>query len=75
MILHIHSDASYLSEPRASIRAGGHYFLGDERPDMSTPPTNRPLLNNPIHPIYRIMPNVMGPATEAEIGAAYINGQ
>ena len=49
MILHIHSDASYLSEPGARIHAGGYYFLGDERPDMSTPPTNRPRLNVPIH--------------------------
>ena len=27
MILYIHSDASYLSEPRACSRAGRHYFL------------------------------------------------
>eukprot|EP00978_Attheya_sp_CCMP212_P034671 scaffold146465_cov33-Attheya_sp.AAC.1 len=29
MILQIHSDASYLSEPKAKSRASGHYFLGD----------------------------------------------
>ena len=51
MILYIHSDASYLSEPQARSRAGGHYFLGDKRPDMTTPPTNRPRLNGPIHSI------------------------
>ena len=28
MILHIHSNASYLSEPRTRSRAGGNYFLG-----------------------------------------------
>ena len=27
MILYIHSDASYLSEPRSRSRAVGHYFL------------------------------------------------
>ena len=75
MILHIHSNASYLSEPRARSRAGGNYFLGDERPDISTPPTTRPRLNGPIHSISRIMSNVMGSAAEAEIEAAYINGQ
>ena len=42
---------------------------------MTTPPTNRPRLNGPIHSISRIMSNVMGSAAEAEIGAAYINGQ
>ena len=75
MILHIHSDASYLSEPLAHIRAGGHYFLGDKRPDMKMPPTNRPCLNGPIHSISRIMSNVIGLAAEVEIGAAYINIQ
>ena len=75
MILYIHSDASYLSEPRACNRVGGHYLLGDERPDMTTPPTNRPRLNGPIHSISQIMSNVMGSASEADIGAAYINGQ
>ena len=51
MILYIHSDVSYLSEPQARSRAGGHYFLGDKRPDMTTPPTNRSRLNGPIHSI------------------------
>ena len=75
MILYIHSDASYLSEPRARSRAVGHYFLGDERPDMTTPPPNRPRLNGPIYSISQIMSNVMGLAAGAEIGTAYINGQ
>eukprot|EP00957_Ditylum_brightwellii_P097159 7399885-Ditylum_brightwellii.AAC.1 len=29
MVLHIHSDASYLSAPRAHSRAGGHFFLSN----------------------------------------------
>ena len=28
MVLQIHTDASYLSEPKARSRAAGHYFLG-----------------------------------------------
>ena len=75
MILYIHSEASYLSEPRSCSGAGGHYFLGDDRPDMSTPPTTRPRLNGPICSISQIMANVRGSAAKAEIGAAYINGQ
>ena len=75
MILHIHSDASYLSKPCACSCAGGHYFLGDIRPDISKPPTTLPCLNGPIHSIFRIMSNVMVLAVEAEIGATYINGQ
>ena len=42
---------------------------------MSNPLTTRPRLNGPIHPISRIMSKVMGLAAEAEIRAAYINGQ
>ena len=68
MILYIYSDASYLSEPRALSRAGGHYFLSDTHPDMTTPPTNRSCLNVPIHSISQIMSNLMGSAAKAEIG-------
>ena len=74
-ILHIHSDASYLFRPRSRSRAGGHYFLGDDLPNMSTPPTTCPHLNGPIHSIYRIMSNVMISSAKSEISAAYINGQ
>ena len=75
MILYIHSDALYLSKLRARRRAGGHYFLSDKQPDMTTPPTYRPRLNGRIHSISKIMSNIMGSAAKAEIGAAYINGQ
>ena len=75
MILYIHIDALYLSEPQYHSRAGRHYFLLDKRLDMTMPPTNRPRLNVPIHSISRIMSNVMGSAAEAEISAAYINVQ
>ena len=27
MILHVHSNASYLSEPKAQCRTGGHYYM------------------------------------------------
>ena len=60
MILYIHSDASYLSEPRARSRAGVHYLLSDKHPDTTTPPTNRPHLSEPIHSISQIMSNIMG---------------
>ena len=44
MILNVHSDASYLSEPRARSHIGGIFFLG------SNPLTHQPIqLNGPIH--------------------------
>jgi hypothetical protein len=67
MILKIHSDASYLAEPKASSRGGGHYYLGN-KPSSTPEPEQGPLLNrsNVIH-------NVMGSAAEAEVGALYDN--
>ena len=51
MILHIHSNPSYLSEPPAHSRAGGHYSLVDKRSYIPTPPTTRPCQKIPIHSI------------------------
>jgi hypothetical protein len=61
MVLAVHSDASYLSEPKARSRAGGHFFLS------SDPPNNGAVLN-----IAHIIKNVMSSATEAELAGLYI---
>ena len=42
MILAVHSDTSYLSEPKAQSRAGGHFFLSN---DTNLPPNNGAVLN------------------------------
>ena len=70
MILYAHSDASYLSEPKARSRVGGYFYLGNkgEPADILKP-------NGPIHIESRIMKNVMAAASEAEIGALFHNGQ
>jgi len=74
MILHIHSDASYLSELKARSRAGGFFFLSDNI-DPSPPDAPPPRLNGAIHIISSIMNNVMASATEAEVGALFHNAQ
>jgi hypothetical protein len=70
MILHVHSDASYLSKPKARSRVGGYFYLGkkNEPPDLIKP-------NGPIHIESRVMKNVMAAASEAEIGALFHNRQ
>ena len=70
MVLHVHSDASYLSAAKARSRVGGHYFLSNASLD---PAISKP--NGAIHVIAKILKNVMGSAAEAEIGATYVNGQ
>ena len=42
MVLAVHSDASYLTEPQARSRAGGHHYLSS---DVKLPPNNGAVLN------------------------------
>ena len=67
MILAIHSDASYLSEPKAQSRAGGHMFMAG---DDEIPINNGAVLN-----ISQIIKSVMSSAAEAELGALFINAK
>ena len=64
MILAVHSDASYLNEPKARSRAGGHFFMSN---NSDIPPNNGAVLN-----IAHIIKHVMASATEAELAALYI---
>ena len=61
MILAVHSDASYLNEPKARSRAGGHFFMST---NSDIPPNNGAILN-----IAHIIKHVMASATEAELAA------
>ena len=67
MKLAAHSDASYLSEPKARSRAGGHFFLSS---DSTVPHNNGAILN-----IAHIIKHVMTSATEAELAALYITAR
>ena len=67
MILAVHSDASYLSEPKAKSRAGGHFFLSN---NTDIPPNNGAVLN-----IAHIIKHVMSSATKAELAALYISAR
>jgi hypothetical protein len=75
MILHIHSDASYLSESEARSRAGGFFFLSSPvlgTPDPNAPP---PPSNGAIHIHCSIMKMVLSSAAEAELGALFFNAK
>ena len=65
MVLVVHSDASYLSEPKARSRAGGHFFMSSDTKD---PANNGAVLN-----IAQLIKAVMLLAAEAELRAQYIN--
>jgi hypothetical protein len=65
MILEVHSDASYLSEPKARSRAGGHFSF----------PSNTTRLQSPFHVTSTIINHIVASATEAELAALFINTQ
>ena len=59
MIIHIESDTSYLSEPRASSHTGGHNYLSSLPTDLEKS-TNLPTTENgPIHPECRILKHTL----------------
>jgi hypothetical protein len=67
MILAVHSDASYLSEPKAKSCAGGHFFLSENDKD--------PKDNGALHVVAKIIKQVMSSAAEAELGGLFINAK
>ena len=70
MILNIHSDASYLTEPKARSRVAGHYFLGE------IPQNNQPIkLNGAIYAFCGILKFVVASAAEAELAALFLNAK
>jgi hypothetical protein len=75
MVLWAHSDASYLSVPKARSRAGGYFFLSS-RPSSSPshldPP---PPANGAVDILCHILRSVMSSAAEAELGALFLNAK
>jgi hypothetical protein len=59
IILHIHSDASYL---------GGVFFLGNKSPEQDT-------INGSILNVAAVIKNVVASAAESEVGACFHNAQ
>ena len=68
MVLNIHSDASYLTEPRARSRLAGYFFLG------SVPVKGQEIkMNGNIFVACGILKIVVASAAEAELGALFLN--
>ena len=68
MILNIHLDASYLSEPEGKSRAAGHFFLG------WMPEDGKPIrLNGAFFTLCTILKFVAASAAEVDLGALFLN--
>jgi hypothetical protein len=68
MILHIHSDASYLSVFNAQSRLGGLFFLGNKSPEQDT-------LNGSNLNVASVLKDLVASAAESEVGACFHNAQ
>jgi hypothetical protein len=67
MVLAIHSNASYLSEPKARSRAGGHFFMSENVADPND--------NGAVQTIAKIIKAVMSSVAEVELGGLFINAR
>jgi hypothetical protein len=67
MVLAIHSDTLYLSEPNSHSRAGGHMFMAGQ--------DDIPINNGAVLNISQIVRAVMSSAADAELGALFINAK
>jgi hypothetical protein len=68
MIIHIHSDASYLSVSHALSHIGVLFFCGDKPPKEDT-------LNGSFLNMASVINNVVASAAESEVGACFQNSQ
>jgi hypothetical protein len=66
----IHSDASYLSEPKAKSRIGGYFYLGGKTNSRMKPLSNGPLLCHTT-----VLKHVVSSVAEAEFGALFVNAK
>jgi hypothetical protein len=68
MILHIHSDTSYISVSNARSRLRGLFFLGNKSPEQVT-------LNGSILNVAPVIKNVVASAADSEVGVCFHNAQ
>jgi hypothetical protein len=70
MQLKIHSDASYLSDPKAKSRIGGYFYLGNKTSSPKKPLSNGPLLCDTT-----VLKHVISSVAEAEFGELFVNAK
>ena len=68
MIMHIHSDSSYLSVSKYRSPLGGLFYCGDKQPQEDN-------LNGYILNVSSVLNNVIASAAELEVGACFQNSQ
>jgi hypothetical protein len=72
MVLHVESDASYLSETDAKSRAAGYHYLSVDPKGQNIP---YPPINGPVLVTSKVIKETVASAAEAELAALFHNGQ
>jgi hypothetical protein len=70
MHLKIHSDASYLSEPKVKSSIGGYFYLGNKTRSPKKTLSNGPLLCHTT-----VLTHVVFSLAEVEFGALFVNAK
>jgi hypothetical protein len=70
MQLKIHSDASYLSKPKAKSRIGGYFYLGNKSDSRM-----RPLYNGHLLCHTTVLNHVVSSVGEVVFGVLFVNGK
>ena len=73
MVLHIDSDASYLSEPKARSCIAGYHHLSFHPKQPLDENAPEPTFNGAIHIVCSILRTVVSSAAEAELAALFYN--
>ena len=77
MVLHLESDASYLSEKNAKSRVAGYYYLSNNTHNnhVFTDPMYVAPPNGPVHVLCNLMKEVVSSAAEAELAGLFHNAK
>ena len=77
MILHVESDASYLSEQNARSRVAGYYYLSNNTVNNTAFDDSAyvAMPNGPIHVLCHLMKEVLSSAAEAELAGLFHNAK
>jgi hypothetical protein len=78
MVLHVESDASYLSLPKATSRVAGYHYLSSKPTTPGKAPANdepMPPINGAINVLCNILRVVVSSAAEAEMAGLFHNAK
>ena len=73
IVLHIHSDSSFLSYPKTKSREGGYHYLSTKPADLNKAPLKQPSLNGTAHLKYTTALNIRAITMEVKLVALVVN--